>query len=1047
MEFKTKIMSLNNHRYFPLLIVLLSFFYVLPLQAQRKNKKVDQPAFAPSLYSSLKYREIGPFRGGRAAAVTGVPGQPKLFYFGATGGGVWKTEDGGITYKNISDGYFGGSIGAIAVAKSDPNVIYVGGGEVTVRGNVSSGYGMWKSVDAGKTWTSIGLPKSRHIPRIVIDPQNPDIVYAAVLGNIYKPTQERGVYKSINGGKTWKKVLFANSLSGAVELVMDPSNPRNLYAATWRLQRTPYSLSSGGEGSALWKSTDRGATWTEISTHEGFAKGTLGIIGVTVSPINADRVWAIVENKDKGGVYRSDDGGKSWKHVNDSRALRQRAWYYTKIYADTQDVNGVYVMNVAYHHSTDGGKTFEAHRAPHGDHHDLWIAPEDNQRMIIGDDGGAQVSYDGGKTWSTYHNQPTAQFYRVTTDNAFPYRIYVAQQDNSTIRVKHRSFGRSIGEDDWESTAGGESAHIAIDPTNNDIVYGGSYGGFLTRVNHEKETVRGINVWPDNPMGYGAEGMKYRFQWNFPIIFSKHNPKRLYTFSNQVHVTENEGQSWEIISPDLTRNDPEKLKSSGGPITQDNTGVEYYCTIFAADESPLQEGLLWVGSDDGLIHLTKDGGKNWTNVTPKGMPEWMMINSIEPSPFDAGTCYVAGTRYKMGDFSPYLYKTTDYGATWTQINKGIDKEHFTRVLRADPSKKGLLYAGTETGMYISFNDGKSWEAFQQNLPIVPITDMTIKDNSLIVATQGRSLWVIDDLTVLHQLQKEENRPKLYAPKDAYRVPGRGGRSSLTEGTNLPNGAIVHYYLPEFNEKTDSLAISIHDTNGDEIKRFSTSDKKNKLTAKAGGNQLVWDMRYKGAERLKGMILWGASLAGAKAVPGKYQVQLHFNGETLTQDFKILPNPLAEATVAQMQEQFDFVNGVNQTIDKAHQAIKKIRTVNKKLKEFQRNFAEDESAKELLEQAKTLTDALSAVEKALYQTQNRSNQDPLNFPIRLTNKLGHINNLVLINDFPPTAQDKAVRDELTKAIEEQLATYTTLMEKEVTAFNKAFKEKELDYLVQ
>jgi len=773
-------MSLSNHRYFPLLFILLSFFLVLPLQAQRKKKKGDQPAFAPSLYSSLAYREIGPFRGGRAAAVTGVPGQPKLFYFGATGGGVWKTEDGGITYKNISDGYFGGSIGAIAVAKSDPNVIYVGGGEVTVRGNVSSGYGMWKSVDAGKTWTTIGLPKSRHIPRIVIDPQNPEIVYAAVLGNIYKPTQERGVYKSINGGKTWKKVLFANSLSGAVELVMDPSNPRNLYATTWRLQRTPYSLSSGGEGSALWKSTDRGTTWTEISTHEGFAKGTLGIIGVTVSPINADRVWAIVENKNKGGVYRSDDGGKSWKHVNDSRALRQRAWYYTKIYADTQDVNGVYVMNVAYHHSTDGGKTFEAHRAPHGDHHDLWIAPEDNQRMIIGDDGGAQVSYDGGKTWSTYYNQPTAQFYRVTTDNAFPYRIYVAQQDNSTIRVKHRSFGRSIGEDDWESTAGGESAHIAIDPTNNDIVYGGSYGGFLTRVNHEKETVRGINVWPDNPMGYGAEGMKYRFQWNFPIVFSKHNPKRLYTFSNQVHVTENEGQSWEIISPDLTRNDPEKLKSSGGPITQDNTGVEYYCTIFAADESPLQEGLLWVGSDDGLIHLTKDGGKNWTNVTPKGMPEWMMINSIEPSPFDAGTCYVAGTRYKMGDFSPYLYKTTDYGTTWTQINKGIDKEHFTRTLRADPAKKGLLYAGTETGMYISFNDGKSWEAFQHNLPIVPITDMTVKDNSLIVATQGRSLWILDDLTVLHQLQKEESRPKLYAPKDVYRVPGRGGQSSLTE---------------------------------------------------------------------------------------------------------------------------------------------------------------------------------------------------------------------------------------------------------------------------
>ncbi len=1040
-------MSMTLRRNVPVLFVLLSFLFVFPLQAQRKKKKEARVAISAERYSSLKYREIGPFRGGRAAAVTGVPGQPKLFYFGATGGGVWKTEDGGITYKNISDGYFGGSIGAIAVAKSDPNVIYVGGGEVTVRGNVSSGYGMWKSVDAGKSWTAIGLPKSRHIPRIVIDPQNPDIVYAAVLGNIYKPTQERGVYKSTNGGKSWKKILFSNHYSGAVELVMDPSNSRNLYAATWRLQRSPYSLSSGGEGSALWKSTDRGNTWKKISDHKGFAKGTLGIIGVTVSPLNADRVWAIVENKEEGGVYRSDNGGENWEKVNDSRALRQRAWYYTKIYADTQDVDGVYVMNVAYHHSTDGGKTFKANRAPHGDHHDLWIAPEDNQRMIIGDDGGAQVSYDGGETWSTYHNQPTAQFYRVTTDNAFPYRIYVAQQDNSTIRVKHRSFGRSIGEDDWESTAGGESAHIAVDPTNNDIVYGGSYGGFLTRVNHERETVRGINVWPDNPMGYGAEGMKYRFQWNFPIVFSKHNPKRLYTFSNHVHVTENEGQSWEIISPDLTRNDPEKLGSSGGPITQDNTGVEYYCTIFAADESPLQEGLLWVGSDDGLIHLTQDGGKNWTNVSPKGMPEWMMINSIEPSPFDPGTCYVAGTRYKMGDFSPYLYKTTDFGKTWTQINNGIDKEHFTRVLRADPRQKGLLYAGTETGMYLSFDDGKSWETFQQNLPIVPITDLTIKDNSLIVATQGRSLWILDDLTVLHQLKAGATGPKLYAPKAVYRMPGRGGKSSLTAGTNLPNGAIVHYYLPTYDEKKDSIALSFHQADGTEIKRFSNRDKKNKLTLKEGGNQFVWDMRYKGAERLKDMILWGASLAGAKAVPGQYKVQLHLNGEKVEQDFEIIANPLAETSLAQMQEQFDFVNGVNQTIDKAHQAIKKIREVNTKLKEFQNNFAENTSTESLREQAKTLANALGAVEKTLYQTQNRSNQDPLNFPIRLTNKLGHINNLVLINDFPPTAQDIAVRDELTKAIEVQLAIYTTLMEEDVAAFNKAFKAQALDYLIQ
>jgi photosystem II stability/assembly factor-like uncharacterized protein len=1030
---------------------LIAFFFVFALtqlgHAQRRKAKGKTPTFDTSLYGSLEYRELGPFRGGRAAAVTGVPGQPNLFYFGATGGGVWKTHDGGKTYANISDGFFGGSIGSIAVAKSDPNVIYVGGGEVTVRGNVSSGYGVWKSEDAGKTWQFAGLPKSRHIPRIVIDPQNPEIVYAAVLGNIYKPTQDRGVYKSINGGKTWTKILFTDPQAGAVELVMDPNNPRNLYAATWRLQRTPYSLSSGGEGSALWKSTDRGTTWKEISTHKGFAEGTLGIIGVTVSPLDSERVWAIVENKEKGGVYRSDNGGESWKQVNNSRALRQRAWYYTKIYADTQDVDGVYVMNVSYHHSTDGGKTFSSHRAPHGDHHDLWIAPEDNQRMIIGDDGGAQVSYDGGESWSTYHNQPTAQFYRVTTDNAFPYRIYVAQQDNSTLRVNHRSFGRSIGEDDWEATAGGESAHIAIDPTNDEIVYGGSYGGYLTRVNHDNGSERAINVWPDNPMGYGAEGMKYRFQWNFPIVFSKHNPKRLYTFSNQVHVTENEGQSWDIISPDLTRNDPNRLKTSGGPITQDNTSVEYYCTIFAANESALQEGLLWVGSDDGLVHLSKDGGKNWTNITPKGMPEWMMINSIEPSPFDAGTCYIAGTRYKLGDFTPYLYKTTDFGESWTRINKGIPAEHFTRVVRADPSRKGFLYAGTETGMYVSFNDGDSWEAFQQNLPIVPITDLAIKDNSLIVATQGRSLWILDDLTVLHQLESDTSKPVLYAPKPTYRVQGSGGRSSLTEGTNLPNGVITHFYIPETGAKNDSVSLSFYEEDGSLIKRFSSNDKKNKLSLKKGGNQFVWNMRYDGAERLKGMILWGASLRGAKAVPGKYTVTLSYNGKDESKTFEILPSPLAETSVAQMQEQFEFINGINETIDKAHKAIKKIRGVNQKLTEFQTNFKENEAAKELRASAKELTKKLSDVEKTLYQTQNRSNQDPLNFPIRLTNKLGHINNLVMRNDFPPTAQDMAVRDELTQAIDEQLTIYTTLMKKDIPAFNAAFKELSLDYLIE
>ena len=1040
-------------RYYKLLLPMLLTACFLLLTTQntaaqsRRSKKQNTTKINPELHESVQYRSIGPFRGGRSAAAVGVPNQPKVFYFGATGGGVWKTTDGGETYANISDGYFGGSIGSVAVAPSDPNVLYVGGGEVTVRGNVSSGKGVWKSVDAGSSWTYSGLPNSRHIPRMVVHPQNPDIVYAAVLGDLYKPNNDRGVYKSIDGGTSWKKILFSDAQAGAVELVMDPSNPRHLYASTWRIQRTPYSLNSGGKGSALWKSTDSGTTWKEISKNKGYAKGTLGIIGVTVSPVNANRVWSIVENKEDGGVYRSDDGGENWNHVNESRSLRQRAWYYTKIYADTQDEDGVYVMNVSYHKSTDGGKTFSSHNAPHGDHHDLWIAPEDNQRMIIADDGGAQVSYDGGTTWSTYHNQPTAQFYRVTTDNAFPYRIYVAQQDNSTIRVNHRSSGRYIDESDWESTAGGESAHIAIDPTNNEIVYGGSYDGFLTRVNHAKNSVRGINVWPDNPMGHGAEGMRYRFQWNFPILFSKHNPKRLYTFSNQVHVTESEGQEWKIISPDLTRNDPTKLKTSGGPITQDNTSVEYYCTIFAADESPLKEGLLWIGSDDGLIHLTQDGGENWSNITPKQLPEWTMINSIEPSPFDPGTCYVAGTRYKLGDYTPYLYKTTDYGATWKTITSGIAKEDFTRVVRADPNRKGMLYAGTENGIYVSYDDGTSWSSFQKNLPIVPITDLTIKNNSLIVATQGRSLWVLDDLTVLHQLQPNNRNAQtlLFKPKESYRTKGRGGKSSLTAGTNLPNGVIVHYFLKNYDAKKDTVELQFQSNDGAVIKTYSTKDKKNKLEVKAGGNEFVWNTRYDGAEKLDGMIFWSASFSGAKAVPGSYNVRLVVNGKEHMQDFTILPDPRSESSVADMQKQFDFVNDVNQTVDKAHKAIKNIREIRSKLKDFAKQNKTDSTANQLVNQAKTIQDDLLEVEKTLYQTQNRSNQDPLNFPIRLTNKLGHLNRLLTIDDFPPTNQDIAVKEELTAAIKMAMKQYQTIIDSDVASFNELFKKEKRNYL--
>tara|TARA_R110002153_G_scaffold58444_6_gene160371 strand:+ start:31355 stop:34498 length:3144 start_codon:yes stop_codon:yes gene_type:complete len=1032
------------------IIMLALVLLPLSLLSQRRNKsQINTPTYPEELYSSLEYRSIGPYRGGRSAAVTGVPGEPNLFYFGAAGGGVWKTLDGGRTWDNISDGYFGGSIGAVEVAKSDPNVIYVGGGEKTLRGNVSSGYGVWKTEDGGKTWATAGLEKSRHVPRLRVHPTDYNTVYAAVLGDIYKPTKDRGVYKSIDGGKNWKQVLFVNEQAGAVDLTFDPNNPRILYASTWHAQRTPYSLISGGDGSALWKSVDSGETWTEISNNEGFPKDTLGIIGVAVSPKNSERVWAIVENKEKGGLYRSEDGGKTWSVVNEERKIRQRAWYYTRVYADTQDEDVVYVLNVNYHKSTDGGKSFNTFNAPHGDHHDLWVSPEDSQRMIIGDDGGAQISYDGGETWSTYNNQPTAQFYRVTTDNSFPYRIYVAQQDNSTLRIDHRSDENNIGNGNWEETAGGESAWIAVDPKDNDIVYGGSYDGFLTRVNHKTGTVRGINVWPDNPMGAGAEAMKYRFQWNFPILFSRHNPKKLYTFSNYVHVTENEGQSWEVLSGDLTRNDPTKLVSSGGPITQDNTSVEYYCTIFAANESPLKEGILWVGSDDGLIHVSKDSGATWDNVTPTNMPEWNMINSIEPSYFDEGTCYVAATRYKLGDFQPYLYKTTDYGKSWTKITNGIPAEHFTRVVREDPKKKGLLYAGTETGMYVSFNDGASWSPFQMNLPIVPITDLAIKDDNLIVATQGRSLWIIDDLTVLHQLDesKKNQNTILFKPRDSYRTKGRASKKpSKTSGQNLENGVITHFLLKNYTEK-DTVQLTYTSMAGDTLANYNSSAKKKdkKLEVKKGGNTFVWDTRGKGAEKLEGMIFWWASFDGAKAVPGNYKVHLNVNGSTSSETFTILPDPRAESSVAEMQNQFDFITDINTTIEKAHQSIKKIRNVTEQLNAFTEQYKDDERTKDLVEKAKAMKDKLGEVEKALYQTQNRSGQDPLNFPIKLTNKLGHLNSLVSIDDFPPTEQDIAVKNELTAKINKELKIFDDVISSELLEFNAAFNTLELNYL--
>lgn len=1020
------------HRSIPTLLAALLLAAFFSPTASSRDTVLDTAAIR-----AMEFRGIGPYRGGRSAAVAGIPDQPMTYYFGATGGGVWRTDDGGQTWRNVSDGYFGGSIGAVAVSEWDPNVVYVGGGEKTVRGNVSHGYGMWKSLDAGKTWTAIGLADTRHIPRIRIHPRDPDLVYVAALGHLFGPSEERGIYRSRDGGATWERILFVNDNVGAVDLLMDPTNPRILYATMWNVRRTPYSLESGGPGSGIWKSTDGGDTWTDLSRNPGMPEGTLGIIGVTVSPVRPERVWAIVE-ADEGGVFRSENGGRTWRRVNDNRSLRQRAWYYTRIYADPVNADGVYVLNVRFWRSKDGGRSFESIRTPHGDHHDLWIDPDDPLRMIVGDDGGAQVSVNGGASWSTYHNQPTAQFYRVTTDNHFPYRIYGAQQDNSTVRILHRSSGRTIDERDWEPTAGGESGWLAPDPDDPEIVYGGSYGGYLTRVNHRTGEVRAVNVWPDNPMGYAAGDLKYRFQWNFPILFSPHDGNTLYAAGNVLFKSTDEGQSWTAISPDLTRADPTTLGSSGGPITQDNTSVEYYATIFAVVESPHEPGVIWAGSDDGLIHLTRDGGQTWTEVTPPDriMPEWMQINSLEAHPTEPGGLYVAGTRYKSDDFAPYLYRTRDYGKTWTKITRGIDPLHFARVVRTDPGRSGLLYAGTESGLYISFDDGDSWMPFQRNLPIVPITDLAVHENDLIVATQGRSFWVMDDLTPLHQMTLA-NPPsfEFYTPRPTWRM--RGGRRgpSLLEGQNPPNGVMLAYRFTAMPD-SDAVALKILEADGDLIQRYTPTAKSRseRLPLRQGQNRFVWDMRYADADTVSGMILWAGMTRGPQAVPGAYRARLIVGADSVEVPFEIRTDPRSTSTVADMQAAFDFLIAVRDTLSVVHGAIKDIRSAREQIGDIRKRAAEVASAAALVDSAEALSRALTAVEEALYQTKNRSPQDPLNYPIRLNNRLAALAGLVAWGDFRPTDQAFELKALLEAEIAAELAAWRRLRDNRIPAFN-------------
>jgi photosystem II stability/assembly factor-like uncharacterized protein len=1028
----------------------------------------------PGLLQSLQWRLVGPFRGGRVAAVAGHPTDTATFYFGGVGGGIWKTTDAGVYWENISDGYLNTSaVGALAVSPSDPNVIYAGMGETSIRSNVSHGDGVYKSTDGGRTWKNIGLTDTRHISTVRIHPQNPDVVYVAALGHVWGTNEERGAFRSTDGGNTWENVLFKSDKAGAIDLTMDPNNPRILVAAMWDAQRYPHQLRSGGDDSGIWRSSDGGDTWEDITRNPGLPKGVLGKIGVAISPAKSGRIWALIEAED-GALFRSDDGGDTWQMVSDNGDLRRRAWYYMHIFADPSDADTVWILNLQCWKSIDGGKTFSAIPTPHGDNQDLWIDPNDSNRMIEGNDGGANVTLNGGETWSSIYNQPTAQFYHVIADNQHPYKIYGSQQDNTAFALPSQSGNGAITLQESMQPGGGESGYIAIRPDNPNIVYGGAIGsgagnGRLIRYNHETFEERAINVWPEvTGMGRGAEALKYRFQWTFPIEISPYDPNVLYVTSNHVHRSTDEGMSWEVISPDLTRNDPSKLVPSGGPISNDNTGAEAYCTIFAFLESPHEKDLFWAGSDDGLIHISKDGGQNWENVTPSELPEWALISVIEVSPHDPATAYVAATRYKHDDNAPYLLKTNDYGKSWTMIVNGLPGDDFTRTIREDRKKRGLLYAGTETGVYVSFDDGANWQPFQLNLPVTPIHDLYIKNNDLIAATHGRSFWILDDLTPLHQMSDDiaGKSAHLFKPRKTYRFRNLGrlgqgaekqkiyGRISgmlitsyqkqdetgetqyefLDAGKNPPSGVVFHYYLKDAPE--GDVTLTILDEYDHEIKTFSSSAKNGrKLTKKAGANRFVWDMRYPDAKGLEGAVAPRGqdNLVGPVAVPGKYKAQLKVNGETLTQKFKIKKDKRVDASKKDLQEQFDLLIKVRDKISELHETTANIRSLRKQISGWTERV-DDESIKET---GKALDEKLKEIEVALV---NPDAASPRAFPSGLNDRIGALTGLISNADMRPTNQSYEVYDKVSAEIDEQIAAYKSVLESDVEAFNNKLKEQ-------
>ncbi len=980
---------------------------MMTAQAQKKKSAPQQTQTQPSpdsIFSNLKWRNVGPFRGGRANAIAGVLNNDLKFYVGYTGGGVWTTDDGGNNWKNISDGQFGvGSIGDIAVSESDPNVIFVGTGEHAVRGVMTSyGDGVYKSTDAGKTWKNIGLQKTRHISDIAIDPRNPDVVYVAAQGTVHGPNSDRGIFKSTDGGASWKKVLYINDSTGISSLSMDMNNPRILYAASWEHRRYPWTVSSGGPGSAIWKSVDEGNTWTKL---EGGLPKLMGKAGISVSRANSNRIYAIIETeKVKSGLYRSDDAGKTWALLSNNQDISSRSWYYMEVFADPSNENTVYVLNAPMMKSIDGGKTFVRVAVQHGDTHDLWIHPSKNNIVALADDGGAEISFDLCKTWSSIMNQPTAQFYRVNTDNVFPYKLYGGQQDNTSVIAASRNNGAALTERDWIIGPGCECAFPAFDPNDPTLIYGGCYQGYIEVLNTKTGESKDIQAYPTMNLANDPSTMKYRFNWNAPIIASPHDPKTIYHGGNVVLKTTNGGISWEPISPDLTRNEKSKQGPGGMPFTNEGAGGENYNTLFYLTESALEKGVIWTGSDCGFVHVTMDGGKTWNNVTPPGLPE-SQINSIELSAADKGTAYIAATRYKFNDYAAYAFKTTDYGKTWTSINNGIKEDDFLKVIREDKKNKNLLYGGSERGFYLSTDGGQHWQSFQRNLPVVPVTDLMIRDNDLVAATAGRAFWILDDLGAIQQYVADAALPRLITPKPGYKMGGGAGlpEDKYSAGQNAPDGIILDYFLPAVHDSI-TVKLTISDASGKVVRTFSNKKDDSYvrypggpapatlLPATKGHNRFLWDYRTATpTPDVKGVYIFG-DYRGYALAPGTYTAKLDAGTTTSTTELVLLANPKISATAAAWDEQQKMLADITSTISEIHQQVNDLRKVKKQLVHHTEVFKEVTNAVKVVEEAKKLIKDIDGWEANIVESRIQNGQDVINWPSKLNAELFFIKGL-------------------------------------------------------